>query len=1082
MASPDRDEIEEALSHMIPRGDLDQYIDEAVFLEIARQLTKHPDKHISAWSESPRLYTMLRIQGYDIDSPVFQKFANENVSDYWLPIAKSSLAQLASPGMPIKEFSSTQLHVLSKPDLMSEEKLLSPNNAHRHILDGAAHFKVMDHIGRGGSAEVSRVRHILSGRPFACKRISRADRLGEQKKQLVEFELELNILKRINHRHCVNFVASFSDSTSFSLILEPVADESLKFMLQRQNRAQPLSGSDLTVLRSAFGCIATALAYLHGEKVRHKDIKPGNILISGHRVYLCDFGISRDWSSYENSTTEGEPQKFTRRYCSPEVINHEARNTSSDIWSLGCVFLELVSVIKGYPLEEVNEFLRTSSNGQSDSGFWCAPEAMRAWLAKIQNDGRDSADNLPVKWINAMIRADPDERPKASGVVTDIYSDSVSLPQRDLFIGSCCARFDSVIPIETVDSPTLTNPDFQGLGIVKSSGSYLPTFLDQRSSIPQNNHRYSSDRSISPHDVTEDDRHNSGASPSQGRLVRNILVHPDSHRASHSSFSEPSQSLSIGTQSSDSYIQRPSDASMVQHFELMSPIQVQKTSIPLPESPLKCLCAARPLEKHILNLAFDSSPSDSEKSQSSPTFTIDVQAPTIETCSECESLTNKVQLYETQLSPQNETPGSMPQIWCVTRRMAVSYLSGSPEMRRCSSFWLPLADMQFNISDNTVILQWSDCSQMTTRHVADYQQRCDWIYNPQKPNNKVTVRFNNSDDAELFIDTVRLPFGDGFPFYNERKIEVSKTSELHVFDVGRPGLRNYRTATVTKSFPQFRSSKLFVQYPQLDVDLQACYETIHQEYYLKISLRNVSFPTYISNITEEPAEDGSKVARFQRARLRRPKDAALETIFPLGASPTLPDLPKGVIEMLKSLTGWTLRYFGLVTSFKSKRTLFDEKYGKASVLLWEKENETRPPGRTVQRAVLTLRMHEEIEFLWLSGSIEGGTTVSNSENGKDATLSVSHVTKGKLLEEKNMEAIPSTTQQKSKHSRSNSSSATHTHESSRKLVLCFPDVQYRRRFGNIVEDFESNELNRHDSLASNSLMKPMHRHHTATWA
>ncbi|KAF2797482.1 kinase-like protein, partial [Melanomma pulvis-pyrius CBS 109.77] len=218
-------------------------------------------------------------------------------------------------------------------------------------------FEELEKIGKGGSAEVVRVRHKLSGKQFACKRILRAESIKNQRTQLIEFEQEVGVLQRISHRHFVSFVASFTDLTSFSLILIPVASDVLKSVLERQTREQPLPDPDIAILRHSFGCLSTALAHLHQQRVRHKDIKPGNVLVAQGRVLLCDFGISLDWSNSEHSTTEGIPHKFTSRYCAPEVNERDPRNTKSDIWSLGCVFLEIITVIKGYTLVEFNDFL-----------------------------------------------------------------------------------------------------------------------------------------------------------------------------------------------------------------------------------------------------------------------------------------------------------------------------------------------------------------------------------------------------------------------------------------------------------------------------------------------------------------------------------------------------------------------------------------------------------------------------------------------------------------------------------------------------------------------------------------------------
>ncbi|KAF2655618.1 kinase-like protein [Lophiostoma macrostomum CBS 122681] len=364
-----REEIEISLTHMIPRKPYSQYIDDTVFLDVQQLLSQHPDRHVQAWSENPRLYTLLRMLGYDDDSQVLQKFDSERVGDFWLPLPSSTLTHLSAADLTPSDFRRAQLHILSKSEQMSEERLSSSVHTHRHIQYGSSHFEELEKIGTGGSAEVVRVRHKLSGKQFACKRILRDNSIKRQRDQLIEFEQEVTALKRINHHHFVSFVASFTDLTSFSLILNPVAKDVLKSMLERQNRDQPLPPADISVLRHAFGCLATALACLHEQRVRHKDIKPGNILLSDGRVYLCDFGIARDWSKSENSTTEGDVLKFTRRYCAPEVFVRDPRNTKSDIFSLGCVYLEMITVIKGYPLDEMNDFLLEHSDGGTAQGL-----------------------------------------------------------------------------------------------------------------------------------------------------------------------------------------------------------------------------------------------------------------------------------------------------------------------------------------------------------------------------------------------------------------------------------------------------------------------------------------------------------------------------------------------------------------------------------------------------------------------------------------------------------------------------------------------------------------------------------------
>ncbi|KAF2815261.1 kinase-like protein, partial [Mytilinidion resinicola] len=144
--------------------------------------------------------------------------------------------------------------------------------------------------------------------------------------------------KRINHHHCVELVASYTDPKYFGLLLSPVAEYNLRAFYNAVVDNEP----NQKLLRSFFGCLAHALRYLYQSKIRHRDIKPENILIKGSTAYLADFGISLDWENLSRSTTREDFAK-SWIYCAPEVAHYEERNSSADIWPLGGVFLEMLT-------------------------------------------------------------------------------------------------------------------------------------------------------------------------------------------------------------------------------------------------------------------------------------------------------------------------------------------------------------------------------------------------------------------------------------------------------------------------------------------------------------------------------------------------------------------------------------------------------------------------------------------------------------------------------------------------------------------------------------------------------------------
>lgn len=135
-----------------------------------------------------------------------------------------------------------------------------------------------------------------------------------------------------------NFFRSYTDQKYIGLLMSPVADCDLKAFLERN----PFPEDGLHLLRGFFGCLCSAVLYLHNSKCRHKDLKPGNILVYMNNVLITDFGTARDWSGQSRSTTTGRNGAYTPGYAAPEVVHEEPRSSSADIWSLGCVYLDMM--------------------------------------------------------------------------------------------------------------------------------------------------------------------------------------------------------------------------------------------------------------------------------------------------------------------------------------------------------------------------------------------------------------------------------------------------------------------------------------------------------------------------------------------------------------------------------------------------------------------------------------------------------------------------------------------------------------------------------------------------------------------
>jgi serine/threonine protein kinase len=97
--------------------------------------------------------------------------------------------------------------------------------------------------------------------------------------------------------------------------MEPVADTDLRHYLANATGSK----KERSTLCKMFGCLSSAVAYLHLNKCRHKDLKPHNILIKDEKVYVADFGLALDYTMTNRETTMGRPEAFTELYVAPEV-------------------------------------------------------------------------------------------------------------------------------------------------------------------------------------------------------------------------------------------------------------------------------------------------------------------------------------------------------------------------------------------------------------------------------------------------------------------------------------------------------------------------------------------------------------------------------------------------------------------------------------------------------------------------------------------------------------------------------------------------------------------------------------------
>jgi serine/threonine protein kinase len=145
---------------------------------------------------------------------------------------------------------------------------------------------------------------------------------------------------------------------------------------------------------------------------------------------------SLDFSDDSVSTTTGRPSAWTIRYSAPEVLDCEPRNRASDIFSLGCILIEMVSGLYGYSLSEVKDHWKKTGNGQSS--FARNTEATSSWLASLSDHPISGRIKPIVDYLPALLITKRLDRPSAQAVVDRLGKLSQLHPDPPHHVNTCC--------------------------------------------------------------------------------------------------------------------------------------------------------------------------------------------------------------------------------------------------------------------------------------------------------------------------------------------------------------------------------------------------------------------------------------------------------------------------------------------------------------------------------------------------------------------------------------------------------------------------------------------------------------------
>ncbi|KAI9693465.1 MAG: ATP binding [Bogoriella megaspora] len=304
--------------------------------------------------------------------------------------------------------------VLAEDDEESDEELI--NYLEKDQSKDIPYIKG-ELIGQGSFGSVYLALHAVTAELMAVKQVEMPSNAGsaldQKKNNMIEaLKHEIGLLRALKHPHIVRYLGSNSDESHLNIFLEYVPGGSVASMLVNYG---PLpEGLICNFVRQ----ILSGLAYLHSKDIIHRDIKGANILVDNHgAVKISDFGISK---RVEASTLLNGGLQATRKgttaggiggagarvslqgsvfWMAPEVVKQTAYTRKADIWSLGCLIVEMFTGAHPHPnCTQLQAIFKIGGSGDASPTIPDhASDEARLFLRKtfeIDHEARPTADEL----------------------------------------------------------------------------------------------------------------------------------------------------------------------------------------------------------------------------------------------------------------------------------------------------------------------------------------------------------------------------------------------------------------------------------------------------------------------------------------------------------------------------------------------------------------------------------------------------------------------------------------------------------------------------------------------------------------
>jgi serine/threonine-protein kinase len=284
-------------------------------------------------------------------------------------------------------------------------------------------YEIEREVARGGMAEVYLARDQLLNRPVALKVLF--PEYAREPSFVERFRREAQAAANLNHPNIVAIYDWGQEGGTYFIVMEYVEGRSLRDLLRAEGPLDPHEAAEIAAE------IAAALAFAHRSGVVHRDVKPGNVLITRNgNVKVTDFGIARAGTS--DALTQTGSVMGTATYFSPEQAQGQMVDGRSDVYSLGVVLYEMVTGVAPFtgdsPVSVAYKHVREDPPAPSRRNPEVPPELEQIILTAMAKDPNlryQTADDMRSDLLRFR-RGRPLAAAPVTALVTEVPSATVA--------------------------------------------------------------------------------------------------------------------------------------------------------------------------------------------------------------------------------------------------------------------------------------------------------------------------------------------------------------------------------------------------------------------------------------------------------------------------------------------------------------------------------------------------------------------------------------------------------------------------------------------------------------------------------